>query len=133
MKLYFHPLSGHAHRVQLFLSLIGAEHKTIQVDLLKGEHKSADRFGQIPVLDDNGTIVTDSNAILVYLAKKLGKTSWLPDDPVGASSVQKWLSVAAGEIANGPAKARLITVVGAPVPGRRDNSACPCDSHAYRR
>ena len=119
MKLYFHPLSGHSHRVHLFLSLIGAEHKIIPVDLAKGEHKSADflkinRFGQVPVLDDNGVIVTDSNAILVYLAKKLGKTSWLPEDPVGASTVQKWLSVAAGEIAYGPAKARLITVFGAP-------------------
>jgi glutathione S-transferase len=119
MKLYYHPLSGHSHRVHLFLSLIGAEHTLVPVDLMKGEHKATsflkiNRFGQVPVLDDNGVIVSDSNAILVYLAKKLGKTSWLPEDPIGAATVQKWLSVAAGEIANGPAKARLITVFGAP-------------------
>lgn len=65
------------------------------------------------MLDDGGTIVTDSNAILVYLAKKLGRTDWLPEDPAGAAKVQKWLSVAAGEIAYGPAAARLVTVFGA--------------------
>lgn len=65
------------------------------------------------MLDDDGTIVTDSNAILVYLAKKLGRDDWLPQDPVASAAVQKWLSVAAGQIAYGPAAARLITVFGA--------------------
>lgn len=115
MKLYFHPVSGHAHRARLFLSLIGAEVEVVQLDLAKGEHKSAehlarDRFGQVPVLDDDGVVVADSNAILVYAAKKFGRTDWLPEDPVGAARVQRWLSVAAGQIAFGPAAARLITI-----------------------
>lgn len=115
MKLYFHPISGHAHRARLFLSLIGAEADIVEVDLAKGEHKSADylklnRFGQVPVLDDEGTIIADSNAILVYAAKKFGRTDWLPEDPAGAAAVQRWLSVAAGQIAFGPAAARLITI-----------------------
>lgn len=33
MKLYSRPLSGHAHRVRLFLSLLGIEHSLIEVDL----------------------------------------------------------------------------------------------------
>jgi glutathione S-transferase len=37
----------------------------------------------------------------------------MPDDAAGSAAVQKWLSVAAGEIASGPARARLITVFGA--------------------
>lgn len=115
MKLYFHPVSGHAHRARLFLSLIGAEVELVQLDLAKGEHKSAehlarDRFGQVPVLEDDGVVVADSNAILVYAAKKFGRTDWLPEDPVGAARVQRWLSVAAGHIAFGPAAARLITI-----------------------
>ncbi|MEZ5833349.1 MAG: glutathione S-transferase [Dongiaceae bacterium] len=118
MKLYHHPLSGHAHRAQLFLSLIGVPHELVQVDLAAGAHKAPDflklnRFGQIPVLDDNGVVVRDSNAILVYLAKKYGKTDWLPEAPEAAAAVQRWLSVAAGQIAFGPAAARLITLFGA--------------------
>lgn len=118
MKLYFHPISGHAHRAQLFLSLIDAEVELVEVNLAKGEQKSPeylalDRFGQVPLLDDNGTIVADSNAIMVYAAKKFGRTDWLPEDALGASRVQRWLSVAAGLIAFGPAAARLITIFNA--------------------
>ena len=119
VKLYYHPLSGHAHRAHLFLSLLGIDHELILVDLAKGEHKAPEfltlnPFGQVPVLDDEGAIVSDSNAILVYLAKKYGRTDWLPKDPLGASTIQRWLSVAAGEIAHGPAQARLINLFPTP-------------------
>lgn len=118
MKLYYHPLSGHAHRAHLFLSLIGASFDLVEVDLSKAAHKAPEflamnRFGQLPVLDDNGLIIADSNAILVYVAKKFGKTDWLPEAPAQAAAVQRWLSVASGLIAFGPAAARLITIFGA--------------------
>ena len=118
MKLYHHPLSGHAHRARLFLSLIGAPHELVEVDLMAGAHKTPaflklNRFGQIPVLDDDGTVISDSNAILVYVAKKFGRTDWLPEAPAAAAAVQRWLSVAAGQIAFGPAAARLVTLFGA--------------------
>lgn len=118
MKLYFHPISGHAHRARLFLSLINADVEVVEVDLTKGAHKTPeylamDRFGQVPVLDDNGTIVGDSNSILVYAAKKFGRKDWLPEDALGAAKVQRWLTVAAGHIAFGPAAARLITIFNA--------------------
>ncbi|TNE44392.1 MAG: glutathione S-transferase [Sphingomonadales bacterium] len=118
MKLYHFPLSGHAHRARLFLSLIGAEVEVIDLDLANGEHKKPEylalnRFGQVPVLVDGETVIADSSAILVYAAKKYGKTDWLPEDPAKAAAVQRWLSVAAGQIAFGPAAARLITVFGA--------------------
>ena len=118
MKLYYHPLSGHAHRVHLFLSLVGVPHELVTLDLMAGAHKMPEflklnRFGQVPVLDDGGTIISDSNAILVYLAKKHGRTEWLPEDPEAAAAVQRWLSVAAGQIAFGPAAARLVTLFGA--------------------
>jgi glutathione S-transferase len=118
MKLYHHPLSGHSHRARLFVSLLGLPHELVEVDLKAGQHKSPEflklnPFGQVPVLDDAGVVVTDSNAILVYLAKKAERGDWLPEDPIGAAAVQRWLSVAAGEVAYGPAAARLITVFGA--------------------
>jgi glutathione S-transferase len=117
MKLYFHPLSGHVHRARLFLSLLGLQHELVQVDLLKGEHKSAEflrlnSFGQLPVLDDDGVIVPDSNAILVYLARREGRTDWLPQGAPAEARVQRWLSVAAGEIAFGPAAARVVQLFG---------------------
>jgi glutathione S-transferase len=120
MKLYYHPLSGHSHRARLFLSLLGIEHELVMVDLMVKAHKQPDflalnPFGQLPVLDDEGTIVSDSNAILVYIAKKMGRADWLPEDPVGGAAVQRWLSVAAGQIAYGPAMARLINVFNAPL------------------
>ena len=118
MKLYHHPLSGHAHRARLFVSLLGLPHELVEVDLKAGAHKAPEflklnPFGQVPVLDDEGVVVADSNAILVYLAKKAGRTDWLPEDPGSAAAVQRWLSVAAGEVAYGPAAARLVTVFGA--------------------
>ncbi|HJT11255.1 MAG TPA: glutathione S-transferase [Dongiaceae bacterium] len=118
MKLYHHPLSGHAHRVRLFLSLLGIAHELAPVDLMAGAHKQPaflqmNRFGQVPVLEDDGLIVSDSNAILVYLAKKHHRADWLPETPEGAAVVQRWLSVAAGQIAFGPAAARLVTLFGA--------------------
>lgn len=118
MKLHYHPLSGHSHRVQLFLSLIGVPAELVEVDLAARAHKTPDflklnPFGQVPVLEDGGTVVTDSNAILVYLAKTFGRSDWLPEEAPAAARVQKWLAVAAGEIAYGPCAARLVTVFGA--------------------
>ncbi|OPK05997.1 glutathione S-transferase family protein [Pseudomonas sp. VI4.1] len=119
IKLYNFPRSGHAHRVELMLSLLQLPTELIFVDLAKGAHKQPEflalnAFGQVPVIDDQGVVLADSNAILVYLAQKYGNGRWLPVDPVGAAKVQRWLSVAAGPIAFGPARARLITVFGAP-------------------
>lgn len=120
MKLYSHPLSGHAHRARLFLSLLGQPAEIIDVDLAARAHKTPEflalnPFGQVPVLVDGDTVVCDSNAILVYLSKKLGRTDWLPETAEGAAAVQRWLSVAAGDIAFGPAAARLVTVFQAPI------------------
>ncbi len=119
IQLYGHPLSGHAHRARLALALMDIPHTLVEVDLMQGAHKTPEfrqrnPFGQVPVLDDNGHIVFDSNAILVYLAQTYDtQARWYPRDPKGQADVQVWLSVAAGLIAFGPAAARLVTVFGA--------------------
>ncbi|WP_420426559.1 glutathione S-transferase family protein [Algiphilus sp.] len=117
IRIHRHPLSGHSHRVQLFASLAGIQHELKDVDLANGEHKqpaflALNPFGQVPVIEDGETVLADANAILVYLARKYAP-DYLPTDPVEEAQVQRWLSVAANEIANGPAAARLVTVFGA--------------------
>lgn len=117
VRIHHFPKSGHAHRALVFAKLAGIAHEAVLVDLAAGEHKTA-RFlamnpnGQVPVLEDGETVVSDSNAILVYLARKYAP-NWLPSDPLGEANVQRWLTLAAGEIAFGSCAARLITVFGA--------------------
>ncbi|MGF1529564.1 MAG: glutathione S-transferase family protein [Candidatus Competibacterales bacterium] len=118
MVLHRHALSGHSHRVELFLALLGLPCELVDVDLKAGAHKRPEflrlnPFGQVPVLQDGPVTLSDSNAILVYLARRYGGERWLPQDPVAAAEVQRWLSVAAGPLHKGPASARLVTVFGA--------------------
>lgn len=117
VRLYDFPKSGHAHRVTVFAKLAGIAHETVFVDLAAGEHKTPaflemNPNGQVPVLEDGDVFVSDSNAILVYLTRKYAP-DWMPGDAVGEAEVQRWLTLAAGEIAFGTAAARLITVFGA--------------------
>jgi glutathione S-transferase len=117
MKLYYHPRSGHSHRVHLFLSILGVDCELITIDLEGHQNRmpeflAINPFAQIPVLDDEGVIIPDSNAIMVYLAKKFGRTDWLPETPREAAAVQHWLSAAAGELYRGPCSARMFTVWG---------------------
>ena len=119
IKLYRHALSGHSHRVETFLSILGLPADIVDVDLANGAHKQPDylaknRFGQVPVLEDGSDTLSDSNAILVYLATRYDASrTWLPEDLVAAAEVHRFLSVAAGKIAYGPAAARLVNVFGA--------------------
>lgn len=121
LRLYSHPLSGHCHRVELFLSLLGRPFERIEVDLLRGEQKTPaflakNPFGQVPVLEDGAVTLADSNAILVYLAGRYDPAGrWLPREPEAAARVQQWLSAAAGPLAAGPSAARLVALFGLPL------------------
>jgi glutathione S-transferase len=117
LELHRHRLSGHSHRVELFLALLGLPYTLVDVDFAARAHKSPEflarnAFGQVPVLRDGELTLADSNAILVYLALRYGDPSWLPRTPEGAAAVQRWLSVAAGQLAYGPAAARRASVFG---------------------
>lgn len=128
IRVHGFPLSGHCHRVELMLSLLGLKFESLQVDLFNGAHKrpeflAMNPFGQIPVIEDGEVMLADSNAILVYLATRYdhGRT-WLPQEPVAAAQVQRWLSIAAGELAHGPAAARLVALFGLPLDAVRARS-----------
>lgn len=119
IRFYRFALSGHSHRVELFLSLLGLPVEAVDVDLAGGANRTPEflarsPFGQVPAIEDGEVTLADSNAILVYLASRYDDTGrWLPRDPVAAAEVQRWLSVAAGFLAYGPAAARMVTVFGA--------------------
>ena len=105
-------LSGNCYKVRLFCALLGLDLEIAPVDLMAGAHKESpfidlNPFGQVPVLEDDGNVLRDSQAILVYLARKYGGESWLPTDSAGMASVVNWLMVAENEIARGPGDARL--------------------------
>lgn len=110
--------SGHAHRVVLLLRMLEIPYLFVSAPAemrRSAEFLRLNPLGQIPVLEDGPTVICDSNAILVYLAKRYAPESrWLPEEPVAAASVQRWLSIAAGELKHGPALARLIVQWGEP-------------------
>ena len=113
IQLHRSAISGHCHRVELFLSLLGLPFETVEVDLLQKQHKAPaflamNPLGQVPVLRDGDLTLSDSNAILVYLEARYAPGQWLPRDPVGAARVQRWLSLAAGPLAFGPSAARVV-------------------------
>jgi glutathione S-transferase len=120
LTLYSHPLSGHAHRAALALSLMEVPYITKNIDLRAREQRSdwflkLNAAGLVPVLIDGDLILPESTAILVYLAEKYGKGMWLPDDAVGRAQVQRWLYLASTELMAGPAAARRIVLFGAPL------------------
>lgn len=119
IRLHTTLLSGHGHRVKLFLTLLDLPFTINELNMAAGDnrkpaHLALNPLGEVPVIEDGDVVLSDSNAILVYLAHKYGDPSWLPQDPLGAAAVQRWLSLAAGKIAYGPCAARLVTVFGAP-------------------
>ena len=122
--LYRSPLSGHSHRVQMFMSLLSLPVKIIDVDLPNRAHKcpeflATNPFGQVPVIDDNGLVLYDSNAILAYLARTYDNGRWMPSNMQGLIGVQQWFSLAAGPIYDDPCAARLVKLFGAPIDHER--------------
>jgi glutathione S-transferase len=93
MKLYNVAYSGNSYKVRLLLAHLGIPCEIIEVDILKGGSRTVEFLkinpnGRTPVLDDNGFVLAESNAILAYLAKG---TSFLPDDPKAFGLVFQWM------------------------------------------
>lgn len=116
LRLHGVPLSGHVHKVALFLNLLGVSFTAVEAGR---DQRATEAFlrlnplGQIPVLEDGDVVLADSNAILVYLAKRYDPAGrWLPETPIEAAQVQRWLSISAGEVRFGPANARAVRLFG---------------------
>jgi glutathione S-transferase len=116
MKLYSHPLSLNCYKVRLLLAFLGQAYDCETVDLVNDRHKSNEflrmhPLGQVPVLVDEDFSIWDSQAILVYLARKF-ESEWLPIDAKTSAQITAWLSFAAKELAIGLAAARVHHLLG---------------------
>jgi len=112
--LYGVALSGHTHRVELMLRLLGLPYLMVDAPAAvrsSPAFRKLNPLEQIPVLQQGDLALSDSNAILVYLARQYAPDGqWLPEEPLAAAQVQRWLSIAAGEVMYGPCTARLIAL-----------------------
>jgi len=112
MKLYDLDVSGNCYKVRLYAALKQIPISLVAVDFYGGEHLrepliSMNPWGEIPVLEDEGIMLRDSQAILCYLAKKYGDDQRLPGDPREFAKVMSWLSVATNEVHHGLESVRL--------------------------
>lgn len=110
--IYDLELSGNCYKVRLLCALLGVPLELAPVDFLSGAHKQPpvidlNPLGELPVLVDSDVVIRDSQAILVYVARKWGGEAWLPTDAVGLATVAQWLMFAENEVARGPNDARL--------------------------
>jgi glutathione S-transferase len=93
MKLYNVAYSGNSYKVRLLLAQLGIPCEIVEVDILKGASRTAEFLkinpnGRTPVLDDNGFILAESNAVLAYLARG---TKFLPEERRQFGLVFQWL------------------------------------------
>lgn len=88
-------------RVRWALEETGLSYRIHGVDHSAGEHLQASYgqksyFNQIPTLDDNGFVLSESGAILLYLAEKSGKL--IPSDFEGRMRVTQWCFAAQASV-----------------------------------
>ncbi|MGO4834144.1 glutathione S-transferase family protein, partial [Rhizobiaceae sp. 2RAB30] len=114
IKLYDFELSGNCYKLRLMLGILGVSYDIHPVDFYPGREHKSDWFlklnplGQLPVIDDDGLILRDAQAILVYLASKYDPSGqWYPrDKPALLGEIGQWLAFADGITATASA-ARL--------------------------
>ena len=133
LKLYSYPVSGNGYKIRLLLALLGLDYELVNVDLKAGENltpefKRLNPRAQIPVLADGDTVIWDSMAILVYLARRYGNGEWLPTDAAAEARGMEWLALSGNELLDGVARSRAVLVLERPfqpgtVSGRRQSRA----------
>ena len=114
MKLYDYELSGNCYKLRLLMSFLGVDYESEAIDFYPGQQHKSPEFrrinplGQLPVIDDDGLILRDAQAILVYMASKYDRNgTWYPTgDPALLGQITQWLAFADGITATASA-ARL--------------------------
>jgi len=92
MKLHYHPVSTYARRVWIALLEKQIPHELVEVDLLGRRNRDAaflalNPYGRVPCLDDDGHVLYESNAILMYLEATHPEPALMPGDARGRSLV----------------------------------------------
>jgi glutathione S-transferase len=102
MKLYeFAPTRS--IRVRWTLQELGVDFEAVTVNMLAGEHRSPaflkiNPAGKLPVLVDGDLVLTESIAIVLYLAEKHRDKGFIPADLVQRAQLYRWLMFAATEL-----------------------------------
>lgn len=93
MKIYGDGKSGNCYKVQLLCALLEITYQWVEIDILAGEANTADFLsknpnGKIPTLElDDGRLLSESNAILNYLA---ADSTYLPSERFTQAQVLQW-------------------------------------------
>lgn len=93
-KLYDYLPSGNCYKVRLLLTQLGIPFARINIDILKGESRTAEFIsknpnGRVPILEiENGQFLAESNAILFYLSRG---SEFFPDNLFEQAKVMQWL------------------------------------------
>ena len=95
MKLFHNPLSPNVRRVRLTAAVLGIELEEQKLDFAKGEHKNPEYLalnpnGAVPTLVDGDYVLTESRAIMQYLASKKPASGLLPHDEASRADVTRW-------------------------------------------
>lgn len=102
MKLYeFGPTRS--LRARWTLQEIGCPFESVRVDLMAAgnqepEFMAVNPAAKLPVLVDGDQVLTESVAIVLYLAEKFPEANLLPENPVAKAQVYRWLLFTATEI-----------------------------------
>lgn len=96
MKLYGHPFSNNVRRVQMLCEECGIPYRYETIDLMQGEQYSPaflalNPNGAVPVIDDDGFVLWESQAIMRYLADKHEASTWYPTELKARARVDAWL------------------------------------------
>jgi glutathione S-transferase len=89
-------------RVQWALEEVGLDYRFHALDQTAGEldrepYARLSPFHQIPIIDDEGFVVAESGAILLYIAEKAGRL--IPSDVQGRTTVMQWCFAAVSTVA----------------------------------
>ncbi len=95
MKLYINLISPNVRRVRLTAAVLGLQLEEKKLDFTKAEHKTPEYLalnpnGQVPTLVDGDFVLTESRAIMQYLASKKPESGLLPRDEQARADVTRW-------------------------------------------
>ena len=94
MRLYDHPASSNALKVRFLLAELGLAYEREEVPMTRPRpdaYVALNPFTGIPTIDDDGFVLTESNAILRYLAQREGRDDLFPSEPRAQARVNELL------------------------------------------